>query len=607
MFGESTSESPRLPSPWDSRLLTPTGSKTPQANHATSHQQHQSLIPEEDLSGHIEYKLRLPAHPSVDRLARLTSQLKWRLLEGGGEAIYELGVCDNGLLLGIDIDEIRYSLATLERMADGLGASVQVVRRMEVSGEGVKELPLDDAPSIPWPRSIKEEPPIPPQSTATVPPDPKSEPDLPTASMLPPYFIHKRRLTKKDRRQAKRDRDLWLQACEKQQQASLNTHAEVEDDIGFLTFEDDDGKVTEQASSSTASSTSTPAYISVTPPVDEIPQLSHSPSPPSSTSGSQHCAIQRNTFTKVEMVDHTHTSITTSSCTKLVCDPLSSTVMPSRSIQLEYSEAEQAQYALRRHLRKQWKREKQHAKQMERARQMAGSLSSRHHSSPHGMHYNFSMNDKYLDGLVVLFDNAVLTAETADEIASRTALADSHAVSERREAKSEPSKHRRRHRRRGPAFSPTSTPLSGNLPPATAIEIASAPADVTRTCKPPPRNWNSRRHPPPVAKSPNGPPRYAMECIIKMPSASASRVDSEDDNEAELALFGSEDFENDNVTEVEAPVSLAFPSRPAESKPLASLKIEKRARKASRPGSERTRLQSFIDFETVWDELEMDL
>lgn len=45
------------------------------------------LIPEEDLSGHIEYKLRLPAHPSTDRLARLTSQLKWRLLEGGGVSL----------------------------------------------------------------------------------------------------------------------------------------------------------------------------------------------------------------------------------------------------------------------------------------------------------------------------------------------------------------------------------------------------------------------------------------------------------------------------------------------------------------------------------------
>lgn len=70
--------------PWDSRLLTPTGSKTPVTNATSGVAHHHSLVPEEDLSGHIEYKLRLPAHPSIDRLARLTSQLKWRLLEGGG-------------------------------------------------------------------------------------------------------------------------------------------------------------------------------------------------------------------------------------------------------------------------------------------------------------------------------------------------------------------------------------------------------------------------------------------------------------------------------------------------------------------------------------------
>lgn len=50
-----------------------------------------ALIPEDDLHGHIEYKLRLPAQPSVDRMARLTSQLKWRLLEGGGVIV---GVID---------------------------------------------------------------------------------------------------------------------------------------------------------------------------------------------------------------------------------------------------------------------------------------------------------------------------------------------------------------------------------------------------------------------------------------------------------------------------------------------------------------------------------
>lgn len=48
------------------------------------------------------------------------------------EAIYELGVCDNGLLLGIDREEMDASLRTLERMADGLGARIKIIREVQV-------------------------------------------------------------------------------------------------------------------------------------------------------------------------------------------------------------------------------------------------------------------------------------------------------------------------------------------------------------------------------------------------------------------------------------------------------------------------------------------
>lgn len=48
------------------------------------------------------------------------------------EAIYELGVCDNGLLLGIDRKEMDASLHTLRCMADGLGARVKIVREVQV-------------------------------------------------------------------------------------------------------------------------------------------------------------------------------------------------------------------------------------------------------------------------------------------------------------------------------------------------------------------------------------------------------------------------------------------------------------------------------------------
>jgi hypothetical protein len=81
--------------------------------------------------GNIEYKLQL-LQPSPARFARLVTQLKWRLLEGGGQAYYELGVADSGALIGLPRAELEMSLETLETMAGEIGASVIVVKEIEV-------------------------------------------------------------------------------------------------------------------------------------------------------------------------------------------------------------------------------------------------------------------------------------------------------------------------------------------------------------------------------------------------------------------------------------------------------------------------------------------
>ena len=46
------------------------------------------------------------------------TQMKWRLQEGDGEAIYEIGVEDNGLLTGLTSSELNGSLNTLTQMAE---------------------------------------------------------------------------------------------------------------------------------------------------------------------------------------------------------------------------------------------------------------------------------------------------------------------------------------------------------------------------------------------------------------------------------------------------------------------------------------------------------
>ena len=66
--------------------------------------------------------------------------MKWRLLEGGGQAIYELGVADSGALVGLAPDDLRASLDTLRAMAAEIGAHVTIAKEIEVTVADVPEV-----------------------------------------------------------------------------------------------------------------------------------------------------------------------------------------------------------------------------------------------------------------------------------------------------------------------------------------------------------------------------------------------------------------------------------------------------------------------------------
>lgn len=88
-------------------------------------------LPKEQESGPIEYKLLIK--PLNDhRLERLASQMQYRLKEGKGEAIYEIGVEDNGALVGIPSSELEASLRNLERIARKIKATSTLIRKTEV-------------------------------------------------------------------------------------------------------------------------------------------------------------------------------------------------------------------------------------------------------------------------------------------------------------------------------------------------------------------------------------------------------------------------------------------------------------------------------------------
>ena len=47
-------------------------------------------LPPEPEQGNVEYKLKL-INPSSERFEHLVTQMKWRLREGHGEAVYQIG------------------------------------------------------------------------------------------------------------------------------------------------------------------------------------------------------------------------------------------------------------------------------------------------------------------------------------------------------------------------------------------------------------------------------------------------------------------------------------------------------------------------------------
>ncbi|XP_028828065.1 GTP-binding protein 2-like [Denticeps clupeoides] len=89
------------------------------------------FLPPEAEEGNIEYKLKL-VNPTQYRFEHLATQLKWRLQEGRGEAVYQIGVEDNGLLVGLSDRDMRASLGTLRRMAEKVGADITLLREREV-------------------------------------------------------------------------------------------------------------------------------------------------------------------------------------------------------------------------------------------------------------------------------------------------------------------------------------------------------------------------------------------------------------------------------------------------------------------------------------------
>lgn len=89
--------------------------------------------------GNVEYKLML-VQDDARTIEHLATQMRYRLTEGGGEAFYELGVSDDGTLIGLTDEELRGSLDVLEKAAAIVDARCKVIRLGEGSRGGIAEI-----------------------------------------------------------------------------------------------------------------------------------------------------------------------------------------------------------------------------------------------------------------------------------------------------------------------------------------------------------------------------------------------------------------------------------------------------------------------------------
>ena len=80
------------------------------------------LNPEND-EGNIEYK-RYLINLDSNRFEQLSTQMKWRLAEGNNEAIYYIGVNDNGTIYNITKKEIKETLFNFTKLVNNNNAEI---------------------------------------------------------------------------------------------------------------------------------------------------------------------------------------------------------------------------------------------------------------------------------------------------------------------------------------------------------------------------------------------------------------------------------------------------------------------------------------------------
>jgi len=82
----------------------------------------------EPSTGGMEYKLHLEDFTQL-KYERYSTQLKYRILEGEGEAVYLIGVSDKGNITGIPISRLNQTIDKLNYICNNVSCKISFVMR----------------------------------------------------------------------------------------------------------------------------------------------------------------------------------------------------------------------------------------------------------------------------------------------------------------------------------------------------------------------------------------------------------------------------------------------------------------------------------------------
>ncbi|PWV00253.1 putative GTP-binding elongation factor Tu family [Trypanosoma cruzi] len=93
-------------------------------------------LTEEDDDGDVEYKWRL-TDVTPARFKHLVTQMQFRVGEGNGQCLYELGIANDGSPRGLPRGEYQETVETLQKMAEALGLDFNILQEFLLRSEPI--------------------------------------------------------------------------------------------------------------------------------------------------------------------------------------------------------------------------------------------------------------------------------------------------------------------------------------------------------------------------------------------------------------------------------------------------------------------------------------